>query len=395
MFWVIRILSIVAAFAVAFGIDRFAQSMGGLVPREIFLASMYVTLAVSLNLINGITGQFSMGHAAFYMIGAYTSAGLLGKFAAINSLPGPVQMIVMALCGAFFAALGGLVVGLPSLRLKGDYLAVVTLGFGEILRIVVQNNESLGGAYGMNLPQNKYLWLAVLLAILCIAVCRNLLRTANGLPFLAVREDEVAAGAMGVNVTIVKVIAFLVGSAFAGAAGALYGSFEGFVTPATFKMDVSFMILTMVVLGGTGSITGSAIAAVVLFYLPEKLRDLPPVAGGQLVASAIAILFMVVAIRKIGEKFHGSKAAKSGLVVGTMVATIVIALALGPVMGYFNVMKGKSFQADVLRMVLFSTTLIVMMLLRPQGIFAHHEFSWDWLKGIFGKKKTPTSAVNA
>lgn len=200
-----------------FALDGFVKSGSNpeLLIRLVVLAGLYVTLSVSLNLINGITGQFSIGHAAFYMVGAYTSGYLSNNYASKIGITGAPLMFILMVMGAAGATLG-LDVGLPSLRLRGDYLAVVTLGFGEIIRIITQNSQPLGGAYGMNVaPKFKFVWMVWLLAVVCIAVCRNLLKTAHGLPFLAVREDEIASSAMGVNVTGVKVTAFVVGSAFA------------------------------------------------------------------------------------------------------------------------------------------------------------------------------------
>ena len=160
--------------------------------------------------------------------------------------------------GAITAGVAGFVVGLPSLRLRGDYLAVVTLGIGEIVTIIAKNQPVLGEAYGLSAPRIESVFLVSLLAITCIGVSRNLLKTAHGLAFLAVREDEIASAAMGVNLTKIKVTAFVIGSCFAGAAGALYAHTKGFVSPPDFSMDVSFLILTMEVLGGTGSITGTS-----------------------------------------------------------------------------------------------------------------------------------------
>lgn len=405
MFALTRIGSILLAFIFCFALDKFAGGLDDFSKRLIVLAGLYITLSVSLNLINGITGQFSMGHAAFYQVGAYFAGYLAVNFyGKISWLTGPLWLVGMMLVGGIAAAIAGLVVGLPSLRLKGDYLAIVTLGFGEIIRIVVQNQEIIGGSYGMNV-QPKFptlfasmhmngTWMVWMLAILCIAVCRNLLKTAHGLPFLAVREDEVASSAMGVNVTKIKVVAFLIGSAFAGAAGALLAQYEGFITPTMFTMDVSFIILTMVVLGGTGSITGSALAAAVLFYLPEKLRDLPPVPVGSLAAGIICAIAMVYAMKKISDNFHGpkSKAAMMyiGCFLGAAILTYVLGMALNPIPVFAKV---APIEANRLRMVIFAGTLIILMLLRPQGVLGHYEFSWDWIKRMFSRK--PSKAVSA
>jgi len=400
-FWGVRIGSIALALGAVFLLQAISGSFDGFTQRLIVLAALYVTLSVSLNLINGITGQFSIGHAAFYQVGAYAAFVLAQEMKAPAGMPPALWLVVSMLAGAAAAGIAGLVVGLPSLRLRGDYLAIVTLGFGEIVRIFVNNQPWLGASYGTNVPPIKdevikdvVLPMAWLLAIVCVAVCRNLLKTAHGLPFLAVREDEIAARAMGVNITATKVIAFIVGSAFAGAAGSLLAHYEMFISPAMFTMDVSFIILTMVVLGGTGSITGSVIAAILLFYLPEKMRDLQNVPMGMIAASAIAVVAAVVILRRIGETFHGSAKAKAARIVGTIVASVAAAAIIGTLLSNLPNLS-TAVEGSKLRLVVFAMTLIVLMLLRPQGIFGHHEFSWSWVRKLFGAKDVPTTEVAA
>lgn len=394
-FWLVRLLSIAATVGGCLLLDWMVKGTNdALAIRLVLLAGLYVTLAVSLNLINGITGQFSIGHAAFYMVGAYT-AGYVSEFHSKSwGLSGPLLMTVLLLIGALAAAIAGFVVGLPSLRLRGDYLAIVTLGFGEIIRIVAQNTQEVGGSAGFNVTQRfQYIWMVWLLAILCIAVCRNLLKTAHGLPFLSVREDEVASSAMGVNVTRVKVTAFVLGSAFAGAAGALYASYDTYLAPTTFPMELSFTILTMVVLGGTGSITGSALAGGILFYIPEYLRDRPPVSGSSLVAAIIAVVAAVYVVKRTSDHFHGDKRTRAAIYIGTIVGGVILQSILALAFKQVPTLAGATFEASKLRMVIFAGTLIILMLLRPQGIFAHHEFSWAWVRRIFGKD-APTTAVS-
>lgn len=393
-FWIVRLLSVIAAVGACLLLDKVAAGQSDFAQRLINLAGLYVTLAVSLNLINGITGQFSIGHAAFYQVGAYTAGALAMNFFSKAHLAPGLWLLVVMIAGAIAASIAGLIVGLPSLRLKGDYLAIVTLGFGEIIRIVVQNQEKLGGAYGLKVePRFKYIWITWLLAISTIAVSRNLLKSAHGLSFLAVREDEVASSAMGVNVTRVKVTAFLLGSAFAGAAGALLAHFEGFVSPTMFTMDTSFIIVTMVVLGGTGSITGSALAAMVLFYIPEKMRDLTDVRQSTIVAMAIALIAAVVLLRKVQSEFHGPKLKAAGMNVGIVVGAFIVSKILD--LGLSRVHSlAATVEGTKLRLVVFAVTLIVLMLLRPQGVFAHHEFSWSWVERLLGRK-APTTEVSA
>lgn len=402
----VRAGSIIAAIGACLLLQQVTIGLNNdYVYRLVLLAGLYVTLSVSLNLINGVTGQFSIGHAAFYQVGAYTAGFIsLQVFGKGNTGGGLLWVLFMVVVASLAAAVAGFVVGLPSLRLKGDYLAIVTMGFGEIIRIVVQNNEKIGGSYGMNVPKASFPLLALvwLLAIFTIAVCRNLLRTAHGLPFLAVREDEVASAAMGVNVTQVKVTAFVLGSMFAGAAGALLAQFEGFITPATFRMDVSFIILTMVVLGGTGSITGSALAAIFLSYLPEYLRGLKDASGKALAVNGAAVLggliaaaFAVAMIKWIIDGGRGTKWTRTGWVGLSLVGAVIIQKILSSQLASIPALAPPSIEANQLRMVIFAVTLIVLMLLRPQGVFAHHEFSWDWLKKIFGGRSRKGSEVTA
>lgn len=292
------------------------------------------------------------------------------------------------------AAVAGLIVGLPSLRLRGDYLAIVTLGFGEIIRIIVQNTEALGGSYGLNIqPKFQYVWLIWALAFLCVACCRNLLKTSRGLLFLAVREDEVASSAMGVKVTAIKVSAFVLGSMFAGAAGSLLAHYEGFITPATFAMDVSFIILTMVVLGGTGSITGSVVAALVLTYLPEYLRGLKNADGGTLTVSGASVIAALIVtavslgfVKKIIDAQRGTPLQRGLTYMGIGIAALIAKIPVQALISLNAKLAEPKIEAGQLRMVIFSMTLIALMLLRPQGIFGHHEFSWKWLRGLFQRR---------
>jgi len=391
----VRAASVLGAIIFCFALQGVVLKQSSFTQQLIVLAGLYVTLSVSLNLINGITGQFSIGHAAFFQVGAYTSAYFGSQFFPKWTFGEPAWLIVMCIAGGITAAIAGFIVGLPSLRLKGDYLAVVTLGFGEIVRIIVQNQKVLGESGGLQVnPHVQYVWLVTLLAVICVAVCRNLLKTAHGLPFLAVREDEVASSAMGVNVTRTKVTAFVLGSAFAGAAGALYGNALGFINPDLFRMDVSFVILTMVVLGGTGSITGSALAAIVLFYIPEKMRDLQDVRLATLVGITLAVGLAVAAMRMVINRVHRPVLQRAAIHFGIVVACIVCCFIFAAVFSAVPALR-STVEGAKLRLVVFAATLIVLMLLRPQGVFAHHEFSWDWVRKLLGKKNAPTTEVAA
>ena len=232
-----------------------------------------IILAVSLNLVNGLTGQFSIGHAGFMAVGGYVTALLL-----INGPqddPYRIFFIAALAAGALAAGLAGYIVGKPSLRLRGDYLAIVTLGFGEIIRVIIENTRAFGGAIGLSpIPHRAdFTWIWAF-AIITILISKRLRDSTHGRAFLSVREDEVAAEAMGVDTTGYKVRAFVISSALAGIAGGLSGAFEGNLAPQSFTFVRSFEVVAMVVLGGMGSITGSTIAAAVLTLLPEYLRFL-------------------------------------------------------------------------------------------------------------------------
>jgi branched-chain amino acid transport system permease protein len=236
-----------------------------------------LVLAASLNLINGFTGQFSLGHAGFMAVGAYTSAMVttvlgpqLGASAAVLQWAVfPASLIL----GGLLAALAGLAVGAPSLRLKGDYLAIVTLGFGEIIRVILQNVEAVGGARGLvGVPNYTNLFWTFGGAAVTVYVVWGLLNSTYGRGFLAVADDEVAAEAMGLNTTRYKITAFAVGSFFAGVAGGLYAHLKGYLNPSGFDFNKSIEIVVMVILGGMGKHVGVLIAAVLLTVLTEVLR---------------------------------------------------------------------------------------------------------------------------
>ena len=244
-------------------------------------AGINIILAVSLNLVNGFTGQFSMGHAGFMSVGAYVSAfftlTLSEKSPDLFNDPfiSSLIFVVALFLGGGGAALAGYWVGLPSLRLKGDYLAIVTLGFGEIIRVIILNVDAVGGPRGLpNIPAlSSFGWIYTFV-ILAIFVVWRLIYSSSGRDFLAVREDEVAAEAMGVNTTQAKVRAFVISAFFAGIAGALFAHYLRYLNPQTFDFNRSFEIIIMVVLGGMGSVTGSVVAAVLLTVIREALRPL-------------------------------------------------------------------------------------------------------------------------
>jgi branched-chain amino acid transport system permease protein len=238
-----------------------------------------IILAVSLNLINGFTGQFSLGHAGFMAVGAYTAAMItttLGpKF---GWSPGALRwglFPVSLLAGGLLAALAGLAVGAPSLRLKGDYLAIVTLGFGEIIKVILQNVDAVGGARGLiGIPSYTNLFWTFSVAAVTIYSVWGLLNSTYGRGFLAVADDEVAAEAMGLNTTRYKIHAFVIGAFFAGAAGGLYAHLKGYISPTGFDFSKSIEIVVMVILGGMGRHVGVILAAILLTVVQEPLRKL-------------------------------------------------------------------------------------------------------------------------
>jgi branched-chain amino acid transport system permease protein len=237
-----------------------------------------VILAVSLNLINGFTGQFSLGHAGFMAVGAYAAATLTTSFSpALLPLVGGQTWLLFLLAllgGGLMAALAGLIVGVPSLRLKGDYLAIVTLGFGEIIRVVLQNIDAVGGPRGMiGIPGYANLFWAYGLAAICIYVVWAMVHSTYGRGFIAVADDEIAAEAMGINATRYKITAFLVGAFFAGLAGGVYAHFKQYIAPQGFGFDKSIEIVVMVILGGMGNTIGVIAAAILLTVLGEWLRQ--------------------------------------------------------------------------------------------------------------------------
>lgn len=259
----------------------FADTIDAYFFSIIMYAGINIILGVSLNLVNGFTGQFSMGHAGFMSVGGYISAYLTTSIAASNPalLASPVMasfvFLGVLIAGGLGASAVGYLVGLPSLRLKGDYLAIVTLGFGEIIRVLVLNIDAVGGARGLpNIPAlSTFGWVYGFVVLTVFTVWR-LVNSAHGRSLLSVREDEIAAESMGVNTTQAKVRAFVIGAFFAGIGGGLFAHYLRYLNPQTFDFNRSFEIIIIVVLGGMGSITGSIFAAIFLTVIREALRPL-------------------------------------------------------------------------------------------------------------------------
>lgn len=248
-----------------------------------------VILAVSLNLTTGFLGELTLGHAGFMSVGAYAGC-LLAKTLA---LPEPLGILVSLLAGGLTAAVFGLIIGIPVLRLKGDYLAIVTLAFGEIIRSVIINLEFTGGAAGLrNIPRSTTFTIAFLCAVITIVVIRNLVFSRQGLAIRAIRDNRIAAESIGIPVSSYKVLAFVIAAFFAGVAGVLYGQNLGYLSPSDFDYNKSIEILVIVVLGGMGSITGSVISAVVITVLPELLRGADDFR--MLIYAVVLIIMMIL-----------------------------------------------------------------------------------------------------
>lgn len=256
---------------------------------NIILIGINIILAVGLNLITGFTGQFSLGHAAFMSIGAYTSALLTAKL-------GQPFIVTIAISGVI-AAFAGVLIGIPTLRLKGDYLAIATLGFGEIIRIIALNIDYIGGAIGFNdIPQyTNWTWVFVM-TVVTVVIVRHFISSYHGRACIAIKEDEIAAEAMGINTTYYKVLAFAIGAFFAGTAGALYANYFYFIKPDSFGFMKSIDILVIVVFGGMGSIAGSIVGAIALSIISLFLQNIPEL---RMVIYAL-ILFGIMVYKPTG-----------------------------------------------------------------------------------------------
>jgi len=312
-----------------------AQQFGNAWVRIIDTALLYVLLALGLNIVVGYAGLLDLGYVAFYAVGAYlfallASPQLTDNFPAIaamypDGLHAPLWLVIPL--GALLAGLAGLVLGAPTLKLRGDYLAIVTLGFGEIIRVFLNNLEQpinitngprgIGpidsitifgwdlskkwNLFGLDIPSvtnHYYLFLAVVL--LAVLICRRLERSRIGRAWMAIREDEIAARAMGIHTRNLKLLAFGIGATFGGVSGVLFAGFQGFVSPESFALQESVMIVAMVVLGGMGHLPGVIVGALLLAVLPEALRyvadPLQHLTNGRLDASILRQLLIALAM---------------------------------------------------------------------------------------------------
>lgn len=275
----------------------------GYIEHIVIMMCVYIILSVSLNLITGFTGMLNLGHAAFFGIGAYTSAILVNDVG--------VPWILGLFAAAVISALGGLLIGIPGLRLRGDYFAIATLGFGEIFRIVAKNWEGLTrgtlGMPGIHKPElfgfsfvsSTWMMLLVLtITIVSVLIMWRIIHSPFGRILKAIREDELAAKCLGKNVVKYKLYAMAIGSGFAGIAGSLFAHYFTYIDPGSFTFIISVYIISMVVLGGMGSISGSIIGAIIIIFLPEPIRflHLPgPIVGTirQIIYSLLLIVLMI------------------------------------------------------------------------------------------------------
>lgn len=251
--------------------------------HAVFIGLLLI-LTLSLNLINGYTGLFSLGHHGFWAIGAYVGGYLIAALRPADAGPGLDAALLLAgfLAGGLAAAAAGLLVGVPCLRLRGDYLAVATLGFGEIVRVVINNIDAVGGPAGMRTPYlfglsgrgKTLLYLVVVWVVvgLTLVAIRNIVSSYHGRAMRSISQDETAARLTGVNVSAYKVLSFVIGAGLAGTAGVLYGLYLGFFTPQNFSFMQGVALLIMVVLGGLGNLRGTIVATAALYLLPELLR---------------------------------------------------------------------------------------------------------------------------
>ena len=285
--------------------------------NHLILIGVYLILTLSLNLINGFSGLFSLGNHGFWAVGAYSSwAFMLYVHKAFPGLSPWILLPLSISIGIFFAALFGLIVGVPCLRLRGDYLAIATLGFAQIALVVFYNIEKFGGQSGFALTVLKlkepgifiydynsfpklifFFILVYLFVVITIIFIRNLIKSSHGRAIMSIREDELASQLSGVNVNRYKVLVFVIGAGFAGLAGGLFAHYFQFISPETFKFEIGVKILLMVVLGGMGSLSGTVIATILIYSMEEALRFWKvQIWGGIYIADYWLIIYSVALI---------------------------------------------------------------------------------------------------
>ncbi len=309
-------LALAVALVTALGVSALSGRIDPYFLDVMTGAGIAVILAVSLNLVTGFTGQFSLGHAGFMAVGAYLSSAvtlflgphLLGDDGGTAFLRNSLFLGAL-IAGGLSAAFAGLLVGVPSLRLKGDYLALVTLGFGEILRVLFQNFRPLGGALGLNaIPAYTTIFWVIGAAAVTVFVVGCLVHSTYGRGFLATRDDEVATESVGLDTTRYKIVAFVIGAFFAGVAGGLFAHFKLTIVPTGFDFTKSIEIVVMVILGGMGNTIGVILAAILLAILPEVLR---PIAEYRMVIYAFLLIVLMIVRPQGLFNFNFSRLLKS------------------------------------------------------------------------------------
>ena len=295
----------IAVFAILQGLIS-VRIIGSFWQLNLLIIGINIILSASLNLINGYTGQFSLGHAGFMAVGAYVGVVLTTNF--------HVPFLAALVVGGLAAAALGVLIGLPTLRLRGDYLAIATLGLGEIIRIVIMNIQYVGGAAGFKgIPHyTTFAWVFFVM-LFTLFFIKNFVNSSHGRACIAIRENEIAAEAMGINTTKYKVMAFAIGAGFAGVAGGLFAHCFYIINPSSFTFMASFNYLIMVVLGGLGSLTGSIAGAFVVTAISAALASWPEF---RMIIYALALIllmfyrpqglfgYMEITDMKIFQRFH-------------------------------------------------------------------------------------------
>ena len=307
------ILSIIATVIIFLGFAWAQQHSDAYTLRIMNLCAIYTILGVSMNLINGFSGQFSLGHAGFMAVGAYVTAiltlspELKATIFFIEPIMKPLDTMTLPffpalLVAGIVSAIFGLIIGVPTLRLKGDYLAVATLGFAEIIRVAFTNMKTItNGALGLkNIPEYTNLYWSWGWAIFTIFFIKRLVDSSYGRALKSIRENEVAAEAMGVNLFTHKILAVLVGAFFAGIGGGLLANLITTIDPKTFTPTLTYQILMIIVVGGLGSISGTVVAASVFAVLMETLRPLDNVVPGLRMVFFSALLLVVILFARKG-----------------------------------------------------------------------------------------------
>lgn len=281
-FILLTVLFIVLTSFIDLGIiDRYQKGI-------IIFVCINIILATSLNVTVGCLGQITIGHAGFMSVGAYTAA----LFTKANIIPGVLGYITALIIGGLVAGIIGVIIGIPALRLRGDYLAIITLGFGEIIRVIIEFFDFTGGAQGLiGIKRFQEFNVIYIITVLSVMLMYSIMTSRHGLSVLAIREDEIASDAVGINTTYYKTFAFTLSAIFAGVAGGIYAHHLGILGAKAFDYNYSINILVMVVLGGMGSFTGAIISAIILTVLPEVLREFNE---WRMVAYSVILIVMML-----------------------------------------------------------------------------------------------------